>query len=886
MKKSSGFSFAFFAVLFLLLGLQSAELWAQLIERPNNPALKPFNFGLSAEADDVTVSPDDTVVVVNDTSNLVLIETTNFSLAQTQPDSLESRAESFQFLPNSLSLFAAQNDGFITRILADDPLNDVLNVDVSETTGTGNFGLVMDPEAIDEHLYLLNYSSNTLFEYKISTRTIPTTTLVNPPQGFNNLNDLVYIALPADIVGNTGGEIDKMAIPTSDGQVLFYDESLNFIGSLLLTGTNEELCPTNGNAEDNVLPAAAVGPDRDLLFVLNVTDNVVHVVNTITLSEIDTDPDVNDGNPTPICLREVVPGDDTPQDINENIRDVVSMRLNLPLNAPRAFVTGDLGVTVLNADPNDLGVIDQSEDSNETGNILMSRTPNLITASSTEDGYLYVTNTDNSISIISEKPFVTINSITPDLVTQGDGNFSINFQVDELCEGCQYRVRANGDIDESGTLLGEFTYSATDAANTDLNTPSIDANSFPAGTFIEGQNSIFIFSDDADGLTGRDSVFLTVDQPPPDVVILSTAFGNAKGFINIERLTQEDIAQYNVYVLAALDQANPTCPGGLDFSALTEPTAIVSQPSGGSEVRITIDGLINGTVYCVGVQAQDNTGNLSANITVATDPIIPEVTVGILGRAGETGCALNPQLESKGAWAYILLVLIPLGVTVLRQAWGRRLFRTLSLGILLGILLVSPLRKAQAIEVTEQDWALQFQGGFFLPTNSNVKDFLGLCCNGMYQLTFGRLWKSQYEVNLGVGFMVENATAVGINTGRESGERFNFFVLPISNSFIYRADFVENQLLVPFVNVGFDYMFFRENLQGSVIDGWKFGYHAGIGLQILMEFFDTVADGMENYGINDVYFTMEGRWSQIDDFGGPGLALNGVTAFAGILFEF
>ncbi|MDX1387437.1 MAG: hypothetical protein R3257_07600, partial [bacterium] len=193
---------------------------------------------------------------------------------------------------------------------------------------------------------------------------------------------------------------------------------------------------------------------------------------------------------------------------------------------------------------------------------------------------------------------------------------------------------------------------------------------------------------------------------------------------------------------------------------------------------------------------------------------------------------------------------------------------------------------AEAIEVTDQHWAGGFQGGFFLPTNSELKQLLGTCCNPMFNFTFGRLWDSKYEAQLGVAFMIRNAQAVGVNSELVSGDTFNFFVLPISTSFVYHADFVENQVLVPYVNVGLDYMYFRENLEGAVTKGFKVGYHAAFGLQILLEWFDTMADAMEDYGINDVYLTFEGRWTQIDNFGASGLSFTGIQAYAGILFEF
>ncbi|MCB1214990.1 MAG: hypothetical protein KDK66_05880, partial [Deltaproteobacteria bacterium] len=193
---------------------------------------------------------------------------------------------------------------------------------------------------------------------------------------------------------------------------------------------------------------------------------------------------------------------------------------------------------------------------------------------------------------------------------------------------------------------------------------------------------------------------------------------------------------------------------------------------------------------------------------------------------------------------------------------------------------------ASAVEVTDQKWALEFQTGFYWPTDSNIDAFLPKCCNMLYQLGFGRLIDSQYQIGLRAGIMSENAFAIGSVSGEPSGDRFNFTIVPVELNFIWRADFVENQVLVPYVDVGLDYLYFRENVSGAVTQGNKFGYHTGVGLQVLLEWFDRFADTHEQEGINDIYLTLEGRWMQVDNFGGNGLKVNGFVFSAGLLFEF
>ena len=857
----------------LCLALHGAARAFPNLERPDNPALKPLNFGLTVASDGIVVSPDDRYIVVNDKSQMVLIDTATWEQATDQFPVLEDSAltAGYVFLPNTTSLFVYQNNGRMTRFLTDDILGSPLIIDISATVGNGSGPLVADTELADGHLFLLNVDTDTIFEYNIADRAIEGEGFVINVTEDGGAVDMAYAAMPAGVVGNTGGEVDRIIFTTDQGKVVIIDENLTTVATLDITTTHPNCADT---ASDN-LTAVAVSPSRQFGYVLNPTDNVIHVIDMINAVEVDADDSQSGINP--ICLHQVGPGG-IDQDINNGIADVVVITVSEPSGGVRGYVTGDNGVTVFNGVP-PFNFEDVDPTTDEIESITLSAEPNLIAASSQADGYVYTANIPGSLSVISENPFVTIQSIDPNSVNEGTPTFTVTFQADEVCEGCHYRVRANGDIDESGTLLLDAAFTAADMANTNLTTPAIDINAFPDGTFVEGPNSIFVFVDDAAGNTGRDSIALTVDRPPPDVVILGTDFGNGRGFVEIERLTDEDLKQYNVYVLPAIDQANPTCPGGLDFAAVASPFLSVAQPGSGSKVRITIDGLENGTAYCVAVEAEDNAGNRSANRVVAPEFILPEVTVGITEASGETGCRLNPGASSASAGGLLVLALAGAGA-----AFWRRGRRGTILAILLGLSLLAP--PAQATEVSDQHWTAAFQGGFFLPTDDNVDRFLGKCCNGMYQLTFGRLFKGRYEVNLGVAFMVEDATAIGLESGRPSGERFNFSVVPISNSFVYRGDFHENQLFVPFVGAGFDYMYFRENLQGQVTEGMKFGYHVMGGVQILMEWFDAAADSMEEFGINDTYLTLEGRWNQIDNFGGDGLAFNGFTLSAGILFNF
>ena len=141
-----------------------------------------------------------------------------------------------------------------------------------------------------------------------------------------------------------------------------------------------------------------------------------------------------------------------------------------------------------------------------------------------------------------------------------------------------------------------------------------------------------------------------------------------------------------------------------------------------------------------------------------------------------------------------------------------------------------------AAEKTPQWWSLEFKGGVGIPVNRTTRDFT---------------------------------------------------MIPIQNSFAFRADFKEDQLLVPYVKAGPDYVIYRENKQGEVTTGVKIGLHGALGLQILLDRIEDLSSFMEDsMKVNDVYFVIEGRYGWINNFGGRGLSLSNLTASGGLLFEF
>lgn len=175
-----------------------------------------------------------------------------------------------------------------------------------------------------------------------------------------------------------------------------------------------------------------------------------------------------------------------------------------------------------------------------------------------------------------------------------------------------------------------------------------------------------------------------------------------------------------------------------------------------------------------------------------------------------------------------------------------------------------------------------------MPTDSAMKTFFSPCCNLTAIVEQGFIYDSKYAAEIGVGYFNENGTAIGATSGASSQDRFNLFLLPMSTGFAFRADFKEDQIVVPYVKAGFDYVYFRQNLKGQTVNGLKTGLHVAGGVQFLLDMIDSgTKQTMENdFGINDLYFIAEARYSWINSFGGRGLDLSSLIFTGGLLFEY
>ena len=484
------------------------------------------------------------------------------------------------------------------------------------------------------------------------------------------------------------------------------------------------------------------------------------------------------------------------------------------------------------------------------------------------------------------------------------GSFTISFTSDKDGE---YEVRGGGGLDGDGTLLiatgGEGSGTATADEEISLTFAYDDNDS----AIDEGTNLVYVFVTDADDLTGHMAEEVTVDTPPAAITINGTGFGDERLYVNFDRLTAADIDYYNLY--ADVDYAT--------VQTKTNKAATVDQPEEGDSVTGTISELENGITYYVAVEAVDTNGNVGIRSYKFTDGSaavgMPQATIGPSALMGESGgCSLNRAARPSGI-ALLIVIIVPL-VFILQLPFILSLLASLKLRrsgskdeqklkrvrsstgseracwiiCLFVILLFSSSLYASGEKKGEKPpptwWAGEFRTGFWLPSNGEMDPFFSKCCNLVFSLSGGLLYDGKYGAEFFAGFMTKNGHGIGATTQEKSNDKFNLTTIPMETNLVWRANYFRNQPVVPYTKAGVDYVYFRENMVGHVVQGLKTGLHAAGGLQVIMNWLDS--DAGAGTGGEDYYLTLEARYGWINSFGKEGLDFSGFVYSAGIMFEF
>jgi hypothetical protein len=182
---------------------------------------------------------------------------------------------------------------------------------------------------------------------------------------------------------------------------------------------------------------------------------------------------------------------------------------------------------------------------------------------------------------------------------------------------------------------------------------------------------------------------------------------------------------------------------------------------------------------------------------------------------------------------------------------------------------------------------------FWFPTDTNIVAVYNELPKFGLRVGGGVVWFKQaipivhLETNFGLGLTTKKGTELTVD-GDVSGDQSRLSFYPLHAEVLLGLDIWDEQVLVPFGAMGVDAVGYSSRSSvGSVLQGWKIGWHWRAGLGILLDPVEPLrasqADAVT--GINDVFLTLEAQRLNAPFSGGDaGLDFSGWSFRAGLKF--
>jgi hypothetical protein len=239
--------------------------------------------------------------------------------------------------------------------------------------------------------------------------------------------------------------------------------------------------------------------------------------------------------------------------------------------------------------------------------------------------------------------------------------------------------------------------------------------------------------------------------------------------------------------------------------------------------------------------------------------------------------------------ALMSLLLAWLGLRALRR---RTLPDTLPklLPVLLLLLLPALAQGAEA-RPDRPHWSLELKGGASFPDVPGWSTYYGSSYTGEYGGALA--YKLHRLVEVGIGATYSRASGKGQLPGHGGALAGDVRLekVPLELYVLGRALFQEDQLVVPYLSVGYTRLLYREAIRGGdTVDGSVNGYHGRAGIQLLLDGLeaDAARNLYRDWGIHHTYLFAEGKYlrADADTLGGGSVNLGGTSCLGGFLFEF
>ncbi|PIR20177.1 MAG: hypothetical protein COV45_07480 [Deltaproteobacteria bacterium CG11_big_fil_rev_8_21_14_0_20_47_16] len=836
------------AALIIVLGV----LLSSVAQAFPNKVSANLSLGLS-QAVQFAISSDNASLYVCYSSTFAIVDTGTFALSATQPYDITQDTDTFpQASFVGLMYSSAQNAVYCSQDNGNLIKYDLGNITAAPTLITLAAGKQLGMGVADSvggnKLFVVDVTDTSVIQYVISTNTA-TQIPLNDTGLVGNFQVQNIVFSP-----QSTSDASEVYMSTNLGAIIYFPLGSPAAFAVAVNSENQSLT----NASNDQLMGIYPTPDRQYIYVIDKT-----AINAVQFS-ISAKSVVSTFTLTP----------------NGNLNQLLITNVTQPTGV-YGYVAGSGGISIFDTTNNDVFDEGTTTDDNEP---LASTNVGPMVAST--DGYIYVSGASGNIGVISDNPWVTINSTT----YSGGGSslgvgetVTVNFQADEAGT---YVMRSGGTVAGTGTLLQDSsgnTNGTVTTANTaqDVIIP-YDSNS---SAFEEGSNSVYFFVTDSAGNVGRRVASISVDTPPPAVSVLSSSFGNTRAYINFVRLTQNDINHYNVYA-------------DTDPVLVTTKSTVAATVTQGSDSVLTgvVGGLTNGTLYYLAIEGVDDSGNVGPRTNTFSGGLeitaTPEQTVGPAGYTGESGCSLISNAEQSTSFNFYWM-----GFLLVLAIWRLRLRRAVVI-MLMPLVILSMQSKAIAGDFTEHStievpqspfikygWFVDAKLSLWQPTASTTKVFFPAFYNLQGMVEGGFLFNERIGAEVGVGMFYKTGSAIGATSGAVSQDSFSLMVFPVTVGGSYHFLYSRKQWVAPYVRGGLEFDVFRENDSGSKIYGVKKGLYGGAGLQIPVTHWldESFAESKKE---TQVYIILEGMYKWVNNFGGGGLNLSGALYSLGCLFTF
>ncbi len=132
----------------------------------------------------------------------------------------------------------------------------------------------------------------------------------------------------------------------------------------------------------------------------------------------------------------------------------------------------------------------------------------------------------------------------------------------------------------------------------------------------------------------------------------------------------------------------------------------------------------------------------------------------------------------------------------------------------------------------------------------------------IWRLHFGIVPIARYvqlEVGASVGFHQKSAFQVGVSSSEVSGENVMMTLTPLRWGFKLGIDPIEEFPVVPYAQLGWDYILWREHSSSSEVKGGKGGWHYGFGIALLLDRIEPRRASQNDAlaGLNDAFLTID-----------------------------